>query len=236
MYVTIPKPIAQPKSNSNAQNNNQTQTSTISSPPPLPQFYGVSDETLQKFIKKSIVVYGKDDPTVYEVKEEEVVPTPSKVTNESLVAISQGATLPVERSVFGITSPFGSRIDPFTHQMSSHDGVDIGGILRDGEPIIEGQPVHAFKEGRVVFAGEDPVLGNSVIIDHGTFKSIYGHLASLSAEVKVGAVVKVGQVLGRVGSTGRSTAPHLHFGIEINGVAVDPMPYLAPLLNEGNQS
>jgi murein DD-endopeptidase MepM/ murein hydrolase activator NlpD len=98
-----------------------------------------------------------------------------------------------------------------------HMGLDIAAEL--------GAPVVAALSGRVVFAGVDSVFGNEVVIDHGnTLTSLYGHNSKLL--VKVGDMVRGGQLIARVGSTGRSSAPHLHFEVRRGERAVDPLKYL----------
>lgn len=96
----------------------------------------------------------------------------------------------------------------------SHPGIDIAAPT--------GTPVRCVLSGRVAFAGWDEVYGNLVIIDHGdSLMTIYGHNAKIM--VREGEKVERGQIIATVGNTGRSTAPHLHFGIVKNGEPVDPM-------------
>lgn len=126
----------------------------------------------------------------------------------------QGGWLPPLKTVDRISSPFGWRIHPVLKTRKFHSGVDL--------PKPTGTPVYATKEGKVIQAGNK---GNSygihVMIDHGGgFVSIYGHLSSV--DVKAGDMVQGGQLIGRVGSTGRSTGPHLHFEVRQNGKAIDP--------------
>lgn len=116
-----------------------------------------------------------------------------------------------------ITSPFGDRIHPVTGKQSFHSGVDFGAGM--------GTPIHAADGGVVKFAGDDPLCGKMVTIDHKNgFTTTYCHMSQLNTAI--GAPVSAGQTIGFVGSTGRSTGPHLHFGVKRNGVAVDPMIYL----------
>lgn len=117
-----------------------------------------------------------------------------------------------------ITSRYGSRADPFTGDPSFHSGLDIG--------APEGTPVHAARDGTVVEAGTGAALGTYVVVNHtGGWQSVYGHLASTA--VATGSTVATGQTIGTVGSTGRSTGPHLHFEVRRKGGAVDPYPLLA---------
>lgn len=116
-----------------------------------------------------------------------------------------------------INSKFGYRRDPFTNRVRHHGGLDIAADY--------GDPVRATAKGRVSFAGSDPYYGNHVVIDHGNgITTLFAHLSSLS--VKEGAYVERGSILGRVGSTGRSTSPHIHYEVHLNGQPVDPARYI----------
>ena len=115
-----------------------------------------------------------------------------------------------------ITSPFGYRTHPITRQHKLHTGVDIG--------ASHGSNIVAAGSGIVIFSGWYGAYGNAVIIDHGNgISSLYGHMSSRS--VAVNATVAPGQSIGKVGSTGWSTGPHLHFEIRKNGEPVNPMGY-----------
>lgn len=115
-----------------------------------------------------------------------------------------------------ITSPFGTRIHPISKKKKTHHGIDIAGNT--------GSPILAAKEGRVIKSGWEQGYGNVVIIDHGGgIASVYAHCSSLIA--KVGQTVKQGQVIAKVGSTGYSTGPHLHFEVRKNGNVVNPLNY-----------
>ena len=123
-----------------------------------------------------------------------------------------------------VTSTYGYRTDPITGQRQFHDGVDIGAPC--------GAPVRAPQAGTVSWVGGQAGFGNRVEIDHdqlaGGWVSSYSHLADASLGlVRVGERVSVGQVIGVVGSTGRSTGCHLHFSAAVNGVTVDPAALLA---------
>lgn len=115
-----------------------------------------------------------------------------------------------------ITSPFGTRVHPIYKRVKAHHGIDIAG--RRGSPII------AAKEGRVIISGWQRGYGNVVIIDHGGgITSVYAHCDTLLA--RVGQKVKQGEVIAKVGSTGYSTGPHLHFEVRKNGAVVNPLSY-----------
>lgn len=116
-----------------------------------------------------------------------------------------------------ITSPFGWRINPITGGREMHEGIDIATQL--------GNPVEAPSNGIISYAAWESGYGNTVIIDHGYgVTTLYGHLSSIA--VKVGEVVKRGQLIGRIGDTGFSTGPHLHYEVRVNGIPVNPMRYL----------
>jgi murein DD-endopeptidase MepM/ murein hydrolase activator NlpD len=116
-----------------------------------------------------------------------------------------------------VTSPFGERMDPFFGRPALHTGVDLRGEY--------GEPIHATAAGMVVVAGPDGGYGNMVEIDHGAGLSTrYGHMSRI--DVAVGQSVKAGEVIGQIGSTGRSTGPHLHYEVRVDGVPVDPSRYL----------
>jgi murein DD-endopeptidase MepM/ murein hydrolase activator NlpD len=130
------------------------------------------------------------------------------------------ALVPYRKPVVGeveFTSGFGIRSDPFLGRPAMHTGLDFRGGI--------GDPVRATANGKVVSCGWAGGYGRMVEIDHGNGLSTrYGHLSEI--DVKVGDVVKIGQVVGLVGSTGRSTGPHLHYETRIDGEAVDPQKFL----------
>jgi murein DD-endopeptidase MepM/ murein hydrolase activator NlpD len=118
-----------------------------------------------------------------------------------------------------LSSPYGLRSDPFTGEPEMHRGVDIANRF--------GAPVLAAGRGIVVFAGKTPDFGNMIMIDHGFgYKTRYGHMSALL--VKVGDMVQANQEIGRVGSSGRSTGPHLHFEVYRYGMHLDPASFLPP--------
>ncbi|MFP3566344.1 M23 family metallopeptidase [Paraburkholderia sp. SIMBA_030] len=124
--------------------------------------------------------------------------------------------MPADGARFG--SPFGNRADPFTQRLSFHPGIDL--VAKTGTPIL------AAAGGRVIFAGEKSGYGNAVEIDHGNgLVTRYGHASRIV--VHVGDLVLPRQYVADVGSTGRSTGPHLHFEVLVNGSPVDPAGYLA---------
>jgi murein DD-endopeptidase MepM/ murein hydrolase activator NlpD len=130
------------------------------------------------------------------------------------------ALVPYRKPVVGeveFTSGFGVRSDPFLGRPAMHTGLDFRAAT--------GDPVRATANGKVVSSGWQGGYGRMVEIDHGNGLSTrYGHLSEI--HVRVGDVVKIGQVIGAVGSTGRSTGPHLHYETRIDGEAVDPQKFL----------
>ncbi|WP_035985695.1 M23 family metallopeptidase [Leptolyngbya sp. KIOST-1] len=133
----------------------------------------------------------------------------------------QAAAFPSGQPVAGkaeISSEFGLRPNPFgARSYEMHEGIDFAG------PV--GKPILATAEGVVVRADYNGGYGNHVRIDHGyNYETLYAHLSAI--EVQIGDRVKRGDVLGYLGSTGRSSGPHLHYGIYRNGQAVNPRYYL----------
>jgi murein DD-endopeptidase MepM/ murein hydrolase activator NlpD len=116
-----------------------------------------------------------------------------------------------------VTSGFGRRISPFTGKPQAHNGLDIA--------AERGTAVLAPARGRVVFTGRKGPLGKAVEIDHGFgIRTIYGHCDEI--HVKVGQRVERGQWIAAIGSTGRSTGPHLHYAVKVAGRSVDPRKYI----------
>jgi len=117
-----------------------------------------------------------------------------------------------------ITSTFGHRENPFGGPaIETHKGLDISG------PI--GAPVKAMAKGEVSFAGIKGGFGNCIILKHGNgFETLYGHLSKIL--VSVGEQINIGQQIGKIGSTGRSTGPHLHYEIHLNGKQINPASFL----------
>lgn len=116
-----------------------------------------------------------------------------------------------------VTGSFGERIDPFNGEGAFHTGVDIS--------TAYGQAVIAPADGMVVFASEAVGYGRLLILEHGHgISTRYGHLASFT--IAIGQSVRRGDVIGYVGRSGRSTGPHLHYEVRIQGVPVNPHKYL----------
>jgi len=117
-----------------------------------------------------------------------------------------------------ITSTFGHRENPFSGEgVETHKGVDIRAAW--------GSPVKAMAKGEVEFAGLRGGFGNCIMLKHGNgFETLYGHLSKIL--VSVGQKIEIGQQIGNIGSTGRSTGPHLHYEVHKNGEKIDPKNFL----------
>ena len=116
-----------------------------------------------------------------------------------------------------VTSGYGYRISPFTGRRAFHSGIDIASDF--------GTPIVAPARGRVVFVGRKGPLGKTLKIDHGFgLRTFYGHAAEILVER--GQEVERGERVASVGSTGRSTGPHLHYSVEVNGRSVNPRNYI----------
>ncbi len=122
-----------------------------------------------------------------------------------------------------ITSSFGERQDPFNGEGAFHRGIDISAEL--------GQPVRAPADGTVLMAGPASGYGREVLIDHGHgIHTVYGHLSGFA--VTAGQDVRRGDIIGFVGSEGRSTGPHLHYEVRIHETPVNPHKYMRETLQE----
>lgn len=129
----------------------------------------------------------------------------------------QGIPNVLPASIEMISSGFGFRRDPFNGHAAMHAGLDFRG------PV--GTPIHAAATGRVTFVGVKGGYGNCVEISHGNgLVTRYAHMSRFDA--RLGAQVAAGDVIGRIGSTGRSTGPHLHFEVRVHDRAVNPRPIL----------
>ncbi len=129
--------------------------------------------------------------------------------------ISSTPTIAPVKGIF--TSGYGSRTDPLTHGRGNHQGVDIA--------AAPGQPVQASADAIVIRTGVQGGYGKAVFLSHGYgMTTLYGHLSAIT--VKPGQRVKRGDIVGRVGNTGRSTGYHLHYEVRLDGDAVNPVGYI----------
>jgi murein DD-endopeptidase MepM/ murein hydrolase activator NlpD len=121
-----------------------------------------------------------------------------------------------------ISSYFGRRIDPINGKITTHHGIDI--------PAPEGTPIVSPADGTVIYAGQDEGYGNMLVIRSGEYDFLFGHCSSLLAAA--GQTVQQGQTIAKVGSTGRSTGPHLHLGVSVGpytqGDYIDPLTVVKP--------
>ncbi|MDR3130496.1 MAG: M23 family metallopeptidase [Treponema sp.] len=125
---------------------------------------------------------------------------------------------------YRLTSSFGPRINPLTGNPRFHQGLDLAAPA--------GTKVFAARSGVVAAQGYDSIYGNYIIISHGDWTSLYGHLSEIYTVLL--KTVQSGSLIGKVGSTGQSTGPHLHFELRQNGIARDPERYLY-LFKEGGR-
>ena len=189
----------------------------VSDPLEALEVWAVGAELRERAIGRARAI-GADHPERYAVHRRFL---PAEQARRGDEAVSQVLTLvtvldmdwPVDCGV-RVTSPFGWRVHPVTGGRRFHEGVDLA--------VSVGTPVHAVGAGRVVRAREDGVNGKYVVVDHGFgVTTAYCHGSTL--RVSAGQQVTRGQVVMDSGSTGRSTGPHLHFGLRIDGRATDPI-------------
>ncbi len=187
---------------------NRINASTVSRSGDRMQFSSISDEIREL---KSILEDLNDLNRFRSLQSIDVTES-KKMINDYL------ATLPTFWPAAGsISSEFGNRKDPFTGIKKFHEGLDIAGNY--------GDDIYAAGDGTVTFSGYYGGYGRTVIIDHGRgITTLYGHASSLL--VKEGDVVKKGDLIAKIGSSGRSTGAHLHFEVMINGNKVDPLEFL----------
>jgi len=116
-----------------------------------------------------------------------------------------------------VTSDFGTRLDPYSAERKMHQGLDIA--------TPHGQPVYSPSDGTVVFTGTEGGYGKVLVIDHGYgVKTRYGHLSEIL--VRLGDRIKRGLKVASVGNTGRSTGPHLHYEVRVNGIPENPRKFI----------
>lgn len=137
-----------------------------------------------------------------------------KLSNEQRAEISGDSYKKPLRNSYYISSPYGWRVSPFdSSKRSYHNGIDLA--------CPKGTPIYATNAGTVITAGYSNVYGNYVIIKHTSgYKTLYGHMTVI--DVRNGQYVDQGTIIGKVGSTGQSTGPHLHFTIYKNEKAINP--------------
>jgi murein DD-endopeptidase MepM/ murein hydrolase activator NlpD len=144
------------------------------------------------------------------------------IESELVANAARSALLPRNAPVVEgfVGSGYGMRTDPFTGEYTMHAGIDFAA------PV--GTPIYAAAGGVVASADPHPEFGNVVRIDHGNgLQTLYAHTSRML--VKAGEIVRKGQQIALIGTTGRSTGPHLHFEVHVNGAPVNPAKYLANL-------
>jgi murein DD-endopeptidase MepM/ murein hydrolase activator NlpD len=165
--------------------------------------------------QSSFAMGGPLEPTNAEPKFQELFLSWKKVDQLEAALSSLPSLHPVKQVSY--TSSYGVRYDPFNGNTAMHAGIDLAG------PI--GEPIFAAADGIVHTAGWGGAYGNMIDIGHGRgIATRYGHMSRLL--VRAGDRVKKGDVIGRMGSTGRSTGSHLHYEVRVDGRAVNPMPFL----------
>lgn len=154
-------------------------------------------------LKESLLVDGKTLETIYEKLDER------RTYLESVPSLWPARGF--------LASGFGVRLSPFTSTNVFHHGLDIGAAI--------GSPARATAGGKVVRSGFESLYGNLVVIDHGNgYRTVYGHLSERL--VREGDVVQRGEMIGKVGRTGRTTGPHLHYEVHVNGLPVNPIRFM----------
>lgn len=174
------------------------------------------DASIQESIRQESIQESIRQESVQGSGNQVTTTTPSTGGSESNVD-PDGIRWVVPVAYTYVSSPFGYRWHPVTGQWSMHNGVDL--------PAPMGTPIYATRSGYVTIADYHYTAGNYVTVNHQDgFTSVYMHMTHFV--VSAGEYVNAGQLIGYVGSTGRSTGPHLHFGIAYNGEYVNPMNYI----------
>lgn len=186
------------------------ETAEITGEYELSSFEVTSDETGETVAVGEIVQEGSGGG---DMEEKEA----AKGTSFAPYYVSVDPVLPVKNA--RITSRFGYRTNPVSGNYGFHTGIDLA--------AAEGTPVSASFYGRVIETGSSDVWGNYVLMEHSeNLQTYYCHLSEIY--VQKDAVIRQGETIGLVGSTGWSTGPHLHFEVRINGIRVNPEPLLYP--------
>jgi len=176
----------------------------------LEKITGAARKDSKGSVEIKIKVSGKQETFLF-------FPGADFTATERAFFLNAGFRFPLRQ--YRVTSRYGIREDPFTGNLSMHQGIDLA--------APEGTEVFAVADGTVTAAGFDPVYGNYVILSHSNnWKSLYGHLSVIETVLRTD--VKSGNLIGRVGTTGQSTGPHLHFELRQDGKAFDPAGRLRP--------
>lgn len=174
----------------------------------------VTDEEIAELANNTLTGLAALDPAIEEMKSR-LQQTKTEVAKVQAAQRKMPTIWPTDNR--RITSQYGVRKDPFNGSARFHAGVDIAGSV--------GDPIYATADGVVVHSERDNAEGNNITIDHGNgIRTRYMHMSKLIA--KVGDKVSKGDVIGELGSTGRSTGPHMHYEVLVGGKTTDPMAYL----------
>ncbi|MGI9494329.1 MAG: M23 family metallopeptidase [Geminicoccaceae bacterium] len=145
--------------------------------------------------------------------------TGEKITGEAVLKSESGETISLLRNptkVGVLTSQFGIREHPLTGMVQPHRGIDFG--------VAAGTPILAASNGILTFRGVQGSYGNLIKIRHSSdIETVYAHLSDFAPGLGAGMYVRKGEVIGYVGSTGRSTGPHLHYEMYFGGERIDPL-------------
>ena len=204
-FPDLPSMVAVKQDKNHSHSLHRGPTST----PSTPSDVGVSSASVD-----SIVVYMDRLDKKSKLIREDIMVLTERLYERRDIMSSTPSILPVKG---WISSHFGYRQYPFTGAVSLHEGMDIA--------AFSGTPVYAPADGVVVFAGYKKGYGNVIVIDHGyELSTLYGHLSDIM--VSRWQKTKRRQVIGTIGSTGRSSGPHLHYEVRISNVPVDPSKYI----------
>ncbi len=204
--------------------NKLTSTKAAVSPASAPTIPAGTDDLSDQAYKQSVDQLSSLLETGLSGRMSRVIETSSGPAAASAVAWANLADAPSLWPVIGrVTSSFGERLDPFNGEGAFHAGIDIASDY--------GQPVRATADGIVEIAGPVNGYGREIILDHGYgLTTLYGHLSGFA--VTSGEQVRRGEVIGYVGSTGRSTGPHLHYEVRIRNTPVNPHKYLRETMQQ----
>ena len=174
-------------------------------------------------VLKDNKIYGYNKSTL-KTEELDISKEISKLTGDIV--------LPIDKKYFNITSRFGVRRDPIkggTIKNGNVEGLPFHTGLDLAAAGISGSNIYSILEGEVkTVQKSNSGYGNLVVVDHGGFETYYAHMKNVREGLKKGDKVKAGELLGYVGTTGRSTGPHLHLEIMFGKVAVNPLLFLSP--------
>lgn len=156
------------------------------------------------------------DETITEVEETVIAPIIGRTASyneDEMFAFRQLVALPLDTCV--VSSKYGDRVHPFYQRLMKHEGIDLR---------ADSCYVYSVMPGKVLRVSSSRRSGNYVVVEHGSYQSIYCHLEK--SYVDKGDYVDAGQIVGLSGNTGMSTGPHLHFALKHQGKYINPEPFL----------